>query len=453
MSTSPQVFFDSSLPIFVRAIAEHLGTDALEHGLVIRDSSGRLRFLSPGGSPVEELRLQIEHQITDALGAYARTDGVIAFGDEPGVQRLLKESGALPMTEDSLSFRLLDRRIIGSAWLDSPPERPIAPPRIVFASLKGGVGRSTALAVVASDLSRRNKNILVVDLDLEAPGIGETLLTDDRMPRFGTVDYLVENGLGGITDPLLTEFVGTSSLTSPSGGRVDVLPALGWEAVKHPSNTLPKLSRAMIEDITANGEPIAVTDQISEMIRRFAERESYDVVLIDTRAGLAEIAAPAILGLGATVLLFGTAQRQTIQGYSALFAALKLLAERDKDAGKTAEWRLLFKAVHAKSSLDESVLARHRDNLYELFADNLYDAEDIHQTDTDAVTFGIDDEEAPHRPLIIPFSPNFVDFDPVQAPSQLNAAFYEQTYRPFLNGIDSLIASSGAPLDDSENKI
>jgi cellulose biosynthesis protein BcsQ len=357
------------------------------------------------------------------------------------------------MTEDSLSFRLLDRRIIGSAWLDSPPERPIAPPRIVFASLKGGVGRSTALAVVASDLSRRNKNILVVDLDLEAPGIGETLLTDDRMPRFGTVDYLVENGLGGITDPLLTEFVGTSSLTSPSGGRVDVLPALGWEAVKHPSNTLPKLSRAMIEDITANGEPIAVTDQISEMIRRFAERESYDVVLIDTRAGLAEIAAPAILGLGATVLLFGTAQRQTIQGYSALFAALKLLAERDKDAGKTAEWRLLFKAVHAKSSLDESVLARHRDNLYELFADNLYDAEDIHQTDTDAVTFGIDDEEAPHRPLIIPFSPNFVDFDPVQAPSQLNAAFYEQTYRPFLNGIDSLIASSGAPLDDSENKI
>jgi cellulose biosynthesis protein BcsQ len=452
MSASPEVFFDASLPTFVRAIAEHLGINVLKQGLIVRDSSGRLRFLSSEESPSDEVRVRTEMRIADVLGAYARMDGLIAFRDEPGVQRLLKDPGAFPMQQDSFNFRLLDRRIIGSAWLDAPQEGPTGPPRIVFASLKGGVGRSTALAVAASDLARRNKNILVVDLDLEAPGIGDMLLDGERVPRFGTVDYLVENGLGGVPDRYLPDFVGTSPLTTPGGGRVDVLPALGRQAIEHPSNTLPKLSRAMIEDIGSDGISVAVAVQIADMILRFTGRDSYDVVLIDSRAGLSELAAPAILGLGANVLLFGTAQRQTIHGYAALFAALKLLAERDRAAGRRAEWRLLFKAVYAKAGLDESAAARHRDYLYELFADNLYDADDIQQDNPDAVSFDIDDDDAPHWPLIIPFTQNFVDFDPVQAPSQLNAAFYEQAYRPFLNGIDSIIASSGAALDESENK-
>jgi Mrp family chromosome partitioning ATPase len=452
MSSSPQVFFDESLPVFARAIVEHLGAAALEQGLIVRDTSGRLRFLSSEVSPPDERRVNIDKEIADVLGAFARTDGVIAFRDEPGVQRLLKDPEAFPMQQGSFTFRLLDRRIIGSAWLDAPQEETAGPPRIVFASLKGGVGRSTALAVAASDLARRNKNILVVDLDLEAPGVGDMLLDDGRVPRFGTVDYLVENGLGGVPDGYLPEFVGTSPLTTPGGGRVDILPALGRQAIEHPFNTLPKLSRAMIEDIGSDGVSIPVASQIADMIRRFTRRESYDVVLIDSRAGLSELAAPAILGLGANVLLFGTAQRQTIHGYAAQFAALKLLAERDRAAGRRAEWRLLFKAVYAKAGLDELAGARYRDELYELFADNLYDADEIEQDNPDAVSFGIDDENAPHWPLIIPFNQNFVDFDPVRAPSQLNAAFYEQAFRPFLNGIDSIIASSVAALDESEGK-
>lgn len=452
MSTSPQVFFDESLPTFVRAIAEHLGIDALEHGLFVRDSSGRLRFLSSEESPSGEVRSNIERRITDVLGAYARMDSLIAFRNEPGVQRLLKDPGAFPMKQDSFTFRLLDRRIIGAAWLDAPQEETAGPPRIVFASLKGGVGRSTAIAVAASDLARRNKNILVVDLDLEAPGIGDMLLDGERLPRFGTVDYLVENGLGGVSDPYLPDFVGTSPLTTPGGGRVDVVPALGRQAIEHPSNTLPKLSRAMIEDIGSDGASVAVAVQISDMIRRFTGRDSYDVVLIDSRAGLSELAAPAILGLGASVLLFGTAQKQTTQGYAALFAGLKLLAERDREAGKGAEWRVLLKAVYAKAGMDELAGARYRDELYDLFAENLYDAEDVQQENPDAVSFDIDDTDAPHWPLIIPFNQNFVDFDPVRAPSQLNAVFYDQAYRPFVNGIVSMLKSRGVAFDESEEK-
>src|SRR5258708_32074860 len=122
MSASPNVFFDESLPTFVRALAEHLGVDALKRGLIVRDSSGRLRFLTSEVPPSEQQRVDIEKRIANVLGAYARRDGAIAFKDEPGVQRLLKDPEAFPMREGTLTFSLLDSRIIGSAWLNAPQE-------------------------------------------------------------------------------------------------------------------------------------------------------------------------------------------------------------------------------------------------------------------------------------------------------------------------------------------
>jgi Mrp family chromosome partitioning ATPase len=449
MSVSQELFFDAVLPIFVEAICTAFSMDVLEQGLVLRDASGRLSFVAAGPSPDEAERSAIEKRLTGAIGPYARAERIIAFAGEPGTARVLKDPAAFPFRVGARRIRLLDRRIVGSGWLDEPTGETAGPARIVFASLKGGVGRSTALAVTASDLARRNKNVLVVDLDLEAPGLGDLLLDEERTPRFGTLDYLVENGIGGVPDRILDDFVGLSALTEAGGGRVDVLPVLGREAIDNPASMMAKLARAMIEDIDADGHSVSVADQIAAMIARFTGRHSYDVVLIDSRAGLAELAAPAILGLGATTLLFGTAQKQTIQGYSALFAGLKLIAERDRAAGRTAEWRLLLKAVYAKASLDAATAARHRDDLFDLFADNLYDADGGANIDPDAVSFDIDDDSAPHWPLVIPFNQGLIDFDPVRARNQLTIGFYEQTYRPFLDGIDTIIATTAGSREEA----
>jgi hypothetical protein len=37
-----------------------------------------------------------------------------------------------------------------------------------------------------------------------------------------------------------------------------------------------------------------------------------------------------------------------------------------------------------------------------------------------------------------------IDFDPVRASNQLTSSFYEQTYRPFLDGIDAIIAAGSS---------
>ena len=55
------------------------------------------------------------------------------------------------------------------------------------------------------------------------------------------------------------------------------------------------------------------------------------------------------------------------------------------------------------------------------------------------INFDIDDPDAPHWPLVIPFSQILVEFNPVETPSQLAEPFYDQIYRPFLNDLYRLI--------------
>lgn len=431
--------FDDSLPRLVATLSSLVGRDFVESGTALRDASGRLTFIADRAAKDDE-RETLGRALIDSLGAYARPDRPISFRGDGGAESILTSPERLPVQVGGGFCYLVDRRIVGAGWLDAPTAVQARPPRVVFATLKGGVGRSTALAIAAADLARRNRNVLVVDLDLEAPGLGDLLLDADRTPDLGVVDYLVENGIGGVPNASLQAYVGSSALTAPGGGRVDVLPALGRRSLAHPWNILPKLSRAMIEDVL-DDRAVPVAEQISSMISRITEREQYDAVFIDSRAGLSELAAPAVLGLGATVLLFGTAQKQTIEGYRALFAALQLLAQRDKAQERDTEWRTTLRPVYAKASLDAAVSERFVDDMYELYSAHIYDAEDSGEDAPDSLRFARSDESAPHWPLIVPFSQSFIDFDPGRVPDQLTQAFYEQTYRTFLSGLEAAMSS------------
>lgn len=457
-----QVLFDDALPTLIEILKEWGGESFVEQGTVLRDATGRLSFFSAslprpapaetgapasGERPFEEAELHrdpLGRRIVERLGAYAREDRPVVYPTEDGASPLLTSPERIPVRAGEQFCYLVDRRIVGSGWLDEPAATPsIGPPRVVFASLKGGVGRSTALAVTAADLARRGRNVLVIDLDLEAPGLGHLLLEDDRLPDYGAVDFLVEEGVGGVDDDLLRRFVGTSQLTSSSGGVVAVVPAIGRKSEAAPENILAKLSRAMIENVTELGT-VSVSQQVSSMIDRIVALSSYDAVLIDSRAGLAELAAPAVIGLGATVLLFGTAQTQTIEGYRALFAALQLLAQRDADQKRSSEWRLALRPVYAKAGLNVETADRFRDDIFDLYSEYLYDAEPEDDAGVQVVPlrFSQKDGSAPHAPLIIPFNSAFVDFDPSRQPAQLTAAFYEQSFRPFLDSIDRILESA-----------
>ncbi len=63
---------------------------------------------------------------------------------------------------------------------------------VTFYSFKGGTGRSMALANVAAELALRGKSVLLVDFDLEAPGLDTFPLRKPRKQASGLVEYIHE---------------------------------------------------------------------------------------------------------------------------------------------------------------------------------------------------------------------------------------------------------------------
>lgn len=404
--------------------------------VIVRDGHGRLMVVRPEIADA----VKVERMMKGVLGAYAAP---IAIGQGRLAELLATDPAGRQADVDldgvTYTIRYVDRRIVGADWLVEPAGAVSTPPRLVFGSLKGGVGRSTAIAVLAADLARAGKRVLVIDLDLEAPGLGSMLLSasddpaKDRRPRYGALDYLVENGLGGIADDELSDFIGVSPFAE---GFVEVIPVTGQEIDARPETFMAMLSRALVEDPRPAG-PQRVADQVREMVERFSKWGRYDAVLIDARAGLAEISAAPLLALGAELLLFGSDQPQTFAGYRYLLSHLMNISPA-VSLDDADDWRRRLSFVHAKAPASAAKRAPFRNRLYELCLDFLYDEESL---DAEGCLVPADLSPSPnetgcgipHDATYIEFHPNYQAFDPVRDAAQLDPEVYHGPFRAFLN--------------------
>lgn len=440
--------FDDSLNTFLAALLLHFDAKSVALGWVLRDASGHLGFIAAG--PVtEETRSSTSLILQKTMGAYCRKNCILDI-EQPGVSSLFDTSAAFIQTitfcnNESIKIQLLDQRIVGHDWLTPPAPgwKDSEPARFVFASLKGGVGRSTSLAVVATDLARKGRNVLAIDLDLEAPGIGAMLLKPIEMPKFGVLDWLVERGVYG-TDfddgQFLHEMKAASSFAL-NRGLLDVVPAVGTIANLHPENVLAKIARAYLEMPKADGGSLSLLGQVQELVARLAKLARYDVILIDARAGLNESTAAALLGLGGDIFLFGIDTPQTFSSYRYLLAHMARFPRNEDD-----NWLLRFRMIHAKAGREVPQQTAFRDRAFEVFNEFLY--REIPLTGEDGTPlkdaggtseFGLDDPAAPHFAWPILFDNNYGEFDPLSAENQLNLEYYQSTYQGLLEGIDKLL--------------
>src|SRR5208282_1736373 len=345
----------------------------------------------------------VSSAIKGDLRPYISPIGPLADEDSPGASRVLEDSSALKVDlrlsdETQLRIKLLDRRAIGGDWLHMPVEAVAKPPRLVFASLKGGVGRSTAVSVLAAELSEQGRAILVIDLDMEAPGIGSMLIEQDALPRFGSIDYFVENGLKEIDDAFLLDCIGSSWLGGRRG-RIDVVPSVGAMSLRYPGGVLAKLARAYLDAPTENEGQQTFLVNLQTLINRLTSLNRYDAVLLDARAGLHETTAAPILGLGADVFLFGVSQIQTVIGFKILLAQLSQFPPPQSES----DWRYRLRMIQAKAAPDDDALLRYRTQMFDIFDNTFYQKETPTSGDLlDAgFSFSIDDRDAPHFPIPI----------------------------------------------------
>ena len=319
---------------------------------------------------------------------------------------------------------LLDRQINGQDWLRPQQAGQAAPHphRTVFFGLKGGVGRSTALSLAAWGLARRGKRVLLIDFDLESPGLSGLLQPANKVAEFGVVDWLLEDAVGQ-GDSVVPRMVSASPLGESTISAIRVVAAVGLDE----KNYLAKLARAYA-DVPSTDGPQRMGQRMLRLVELLEAQEKPDVVLIDSRAGLHDLAAVAITCIADTALMFATDGAQSWNGYRQLFSHWQ---QRPDVATRVRDRLMLVRALAPKAGREESIRRFHRE-AYSMFAETLYDEIPASNSTDENAYFhpGEADESAPHFPVLIDWDERFQEFDPMLRPedggatdAQIEAAF------------------------------
>ena len=430
------VFFNDALIEAIGILLKAFPDD--KNPLVIRDIYGHIRIAFNEESKAlkgYEEKLNAEWV---KLGHYGDYEGkkVLSRDDFFDPESVFKSPDILAYQpqESEKMIQILDRQITGQEWTRIT-SLSMATPRLVFHGIKGGVGRSTAIAMLAYHLAKKGKNVLLIDFDLESPGLSGLMLPPDLMAEFGIVDWFVEDGVGQGNE-ILPRMLSICPLSQAEGvtGRILVAAASGMNERSY----LAKLSR-VYADIPRNGEGIErFPSRMARLVEALEKQVSPDVILIDSRAGLHDLAAVNIVALGTRAFLFAVDSPQTWQGYRLLFSHWQLYPEiarkvRERLAIVDALFPEVNQEVRANSFLEHA---------YDLFSTTLYDeiAPGSDRLGSDVFNYDMRDKEAPHYPLRIKWNARFQEFN-VNLLSEkiLTSADIESAYGDFLSEVELFI--------------
>ena len=405
--------FDKAFNDVLEIIRQTRDNDLRDVGkvVVVRDLVGRIR-LAVQRAPIAPIATALEKRLQDAAGPFFASG--ILIGDEMLMASLVFES---PDAYELDGVTVVERLAVGAEWTRPPlPNDEPRPPRATLSGIKGGVGRSTAVCAWARHLANRGARVLVVDLDLESPGLSTTLLPPGASPDLGIVDWLVEDAVGNADEDIVRRMVANSPLASGTTGQVLIAPCMGST---HDSY-LAKLARAYLDVPRPDGGVRTFAERLATMIDALESAVGPTVVLLDSRAGLHDLAAIATTRLSAMTFLFASGSRQTWEGYRIL---LRSWVSRPAIAREIRE-RLRIVAAQVPETGREQYLDRFVSDAYDLFADTLY--EEVSPQKPNAFNFDVQATDAPHFPLPIYWSRPFQEWDPLDTQvtgDQISAAF------------------------------
>lgn len=381
--------FDAILPHITSILRHHVtALPCIGQLFINRDLNGRVRLIVDdkvqGNALAMHTLTTIAHAVENGLGphAYPAQSAILYEAD---LELACAGATVFPL-EGFETVQVIDRLATESHWTSIAPLSQGAP-RIVFFSIKGGVGRSTALAACAWVLAQEGKKVLVLDLDLESPGLSSALLPDERQPVYGITDWLVED-LVDNGEAVFDDLIATSPLTHD--GEIYIVPACGHD----PGDYVAKLGRVWMPKVGSDGIPKPWSQRLSHLINALEDRLEPDVMLIDSRAGIDEVASACITDLGAElVLLFAIDGDQTWSGY-------QMLLRHWQRTGQAMTIRDRLQMVGAMIPED-----RHRDyfgglreRAWNVFAESLYDEIPAGELSVDRFNFDEMDQSAPHYP-------------------------------------------------------
>ena len=384
---------------------------------LVRDLFGKVR-ISVSDAVQEDSTLQrLAAGLRETLGKHGYpAEEAILFVDDAMLQALND------MAQEILpGVYWVDRLVTGRDWWtvgDSDSQR--MPMRYTLFSVKGGVGRSTTAAVLAWHLVRRGERVLVVDLDLESPGLSSAMLAPQEQPEFGVTDWFVED-LVGQGERVIEQMTATPAWAQDFEGDVYVGPAHGSD----PGEYLAKLGRVYMD--TTN-EPW--TARLGRLLNRLEAACDPTVVLLESRNGLHDIAAATVTDLNAEILIFAMDSASNWTDYNILFRHWQThgLAPKIRE-------RLSIVSALTPELDTEQYLCRFQERAWDMFRDNLYDDVDPSDESGAEFSFALDADPAPHNPLPIHWTRGLAAGTSLR---NLETTIVGQAYAEFLRRFDQL---------------
>ena len=157
-------------------------------------------------------------------------------------------------------------------------------PIVSFYSYKGGVGRTTALALFASYYAmHQDKKVFIIDCDFEAPGLINFYdISHEEFPKNGIVEYIKDKE--ACSDVKLSnDYVHEISNLYSGDGQIYLLPAGNIFNDVDRADYLEALARLDIHSTST------IVEQFQEVIRDINQIYKPDVILIDSRTGFNDI--------------------------------------------------------------------------------------------------------------------------------------------------------------------
>lgn len=188
------------------------------------------------------------------------------------------------------------------------------PPVIVFHSFKGGVGRTLHALALARGLAQKGSRILLIDGDLEAPGLTWLLYSRIPQPEISLVDLLALAHGDSSQEYKESIELAAEKVKGILLDRIFVLPS--FRAISH-FTTLEIKPEHLIK---SSEDPYVMTF----ILAKLGQTLGVDAVIVDLRAGFSELSTGLLLDPRVYKVIVTTLSSQSIQGTCQL---LKTLSE------------------------------------------------------------------------------------------------------------------------------
>lgn len=371
-------------------------------------------------TPQKELAAQLKGELAAAIDVWLNTCELIEENFFAATEIEMWKRESEPVSERVWVFEKYITNVYWDAKKRKKEKCSLSGKLVSFYSFKGGVGRTTTMMMAAIGAARRGKKIVVLDFDLEAPGVSG-FFPEEALSQYGILDFFVESNTYqeeiNIDEYLYP--VSEYCRVNQYGGEIYILPAVGRSAQSNIEVYRKNLMRFDM-NVPAYEEEKTPVDMLLSKIDAFLKP---DYIFIDTRSGIHQIGGITLTRYSDLALLFFYGSGQNIEGMRMTLPILR---------SSQTPFLLINSKVPVNESLAQIEKKLYIEGAYQALGrcDKAYQENEIF----------LDDETAEHYPIHITYN---AGLEVVASTEQLLKGYEEQEteYGKIVNAIEDILQS------------